>query len=211
MTLAGSSAGRRRRRDRVGIIAALPEIVLLRIAQILSLGSLTLGTVMATGCSGSDSVEIPDETGEDDLVHRARAHWIYDGPLPALADANVTVSLRGHTARLTGYSAGDVDISQLPHARKSKAGKRTRIDLVYPIATGEKASYNSEPGRHPFVGARPYYPDADVVNEFGTNFVLWGGFPFLNYDGGSALHGPISVGGSSGREVFYHRRGHVSH
>nr|MBP9114359.1 L,D-transpeptidase [Polyangiaceae bacterium] len=106
-----------------------------------------------------------------------------------------------------------VSVPELPHARQTVEGGRTRIDLVYPIATGEKASYVASAGTYKIQDVRPYRPDSVVNNEFGSNLVPWGGFPFINYKNGIALHGPISseVSKSGGLQVFYLRRGKVSH
>lgn len=183
-----------------------------RLALLSAFTLVVAGAV--TGCAGPEAEEDSGVSAGSDLVKTTDAHWVYDGPLEPLADAKVTVSLRGHTARLTGYLSRDLDLSALPHLRKTQDGGRIRVDAVYPIATGAQASYNSRPGLYPFQDARPYRPDSIVENEFGKNLVPWGGFPFLNYNSGVALHGPItSIASKSNQslEVFYLRRGRVSH
>lgn len=181
------------------------------LAALMFLGSALL-TVTAGCASETDDQGGDIESGEDALTHRARDAWFYDGPLPTLEKPVVTVSLKGHTARVSGLLPAGAQAPNLPHLKSKVENGRTRIDVVYPIATGAQASYNAPAGSYEFQSARPWRPDGQTTSSFGTSFVTWGGFPFLAYRGGIALHGPISTQNSAaGVDVFYLRRGMVSH
>lgn len=184
----------------------------------LAVAALLVATaVFAGGCAAEESGESADDpaASEDALTHRARDAWFYDGPLPVLEGAEVTVSLKGHTARVSGLLPAGTAApdASLTYIKSKNENGRTRVDVVYPIATGEKYSYNASPAVHTFNRARPYRPDGETVDSEGNkSFVTWGGFPFLAYSGNIALHGPISrATNASGTEVFYLQRGSVSH
>lgn len=168
---------------------------------------------LAVGCAGETDDQGADlESGEDALTHRARDAWFYDGPLSALEGPQVFVSLKGHTARVSGLLPAGVQAPNLPHLKAKAEGNRTRVDIVYPIATGAEARYNAPAGDYVFERARPWRPDGQTTSSFGTSFVTWGGFPFLAYNGGIAFHGPITTQTSAaGVDVFYLKRGTVSH
>ena len=165
------------------------------------LASLAVRTAMlAGGCSADSTDEV--ESGNDALVHRARDLWIYDGPLPALEAARVTISLKGHTARVSGLLPAGTSAPNLPHLKAKNENGRVRIDAVYPIATGAQGGYNAKPGDYGFNRARPYRPDGETTSSSGTSYVTWGGFPFLAYAGNIALHGPITRQAGETNELF---------
>jgi hypothetical protein len=148
------------------------------------------------------------------VLHRARDAWFYDGPLPSLEAAEMIVSLKGHTVRVSGLlpAGAEAPAADLTYIKSKIENGRTRVDVVYPIATGEAYSMNATPGDYGFNRARPYRPDGDTISSSGRSFVTWGGFPFLAYAGNIAVHGPISRGTSAtGAEIFYLQRGPVSH
>lgn len=167
--------------------------------------------VTATGCA-SETAEEEVEGSDNALVHRARDLWIYDGPLPSLEAAQVTISLKGHTARVSGLLPAGSEAPDLPHLKSKTEGGRVRVDVVYPIATGAQGGYNARPGNYAFTHARPYRPDGQTTSSSGTSFVTWGGFPFVAYAGNIAVHGPIThQANASGADTFYLKRGTVSH
>src|SRR4051812_948126 len=75
---------------------------------------LVSSTLAAVGCA-ADPSESPDDgaSTEDALVAKADDEWFYAGPLPALKDAKVTVSLKGHTAHVSGFIDSSVDLRGL--------------------------------------------------------------------------------------------------
>lgn len=182
----------------------------------LALTLMLAASILAGGCAaetGSDDAEA--EANEDALVAKADEHWFYTGPLPALKDAKVIVSLEGNTAHVIGYlPAGAAELPELPHVKTRIENGRTRVDIVYPIATAAPPKTNSRPGTYSFYGAKPYRPDGIAYTvSAGNHFVPWGGFPFLGYNNGIAFHGPITAQGSKGSQdlsVWYLKRGDVS-
>jgi len=183
----------------------------------LGLAPLLLLTSSLMACAvDSGSAEVRGESSEeDDLVARADEHWFYTGPLPALKDAKVIVSLEGNTAHVVGYlPAGTAALPPLPHVKTRVENGRTRLDIVYPIATAAPPKTNSRPGTYSFYGAKPYRPDGIAYTvSHGDHFVPWGGFPFLGYDNGIAFHGPITTQNGKGPEglsVWFLKRGDVS-
>jgi hypothetical protein len=146
-------------------------------------------------------------------MNKSSDHWLYAGPLRALQDPNVTVSLKGHTAHVIGYLPSGTTLPELPHVKTRPDGNRTRVDIVYPIATARPGKSNSRPGVYSFYQATPYRPDGMAwTQEEGEHHVTWGGFPFLAYNQGIAFHGPITseLNGSRDASVWYLRRGAVS-
>ena len=181
----------------------------------LSLALVLLGSVLATACaSSSEDADTTNETSDDALTKKADAEWFYDGPLPALTNPSVTVSLKGHTVRVTGYAPTSLDVSKLPHIKSFPDTGRQRLEIVYPIATARPGKNNSSPGVYHFQLAKPYRPDGSAVTaEEGEHFVPWGGYPFIAYNNGIAFHGPItSTQNPSLPEdnVWYLQRGPVS-
>lgn len=158
------------------------------------LGAFLVLATALVGCSASRGDHDVDEgTSEGELAATKDRAWFYDGPIPALADANVTLSLKGHTARVTGYAPLGTDLSGLPHVRTRYEAGRLRVDAVYPIATARPGKSNSPAGLYHFQMAKPYRPDGIAVTKVeGEHWVPWGGYPFVAYNGGIAFHGPIT-------------------
>ena len=182
----------------------------------LAWGCAVSALAVLVGCAGRDGAD-DGTTSEDPLVARADDAWFYDGPLSALENANVTVSLKGHTARVTGYLApsAQYQLGNLPHVRTKNEGSRLRVDAVYPIATARPGKSNSPLGRYHFELAKPYRPDGvAITREEGEHWVTWGGYPFVAYNGGIAFHGPITATDSAvagaDDNVWYLQRGPVS-
>jgi hypothetical protein len=134
--------------------------------------------------------------------------WVYNGPLPALEDAEVIVSLKGHTARVTGFLPASFSGTIPYYAVLDSAGTRRRITVVYPIATGNLSSFNDNgtavrnaPGTY---SAATIYPRKTL-----NSIAEWGGFPFIVYNTSRAIgfHGPIT---HDSKEWFL-KRGPVSH
>ena len=74
---------------------------------------------------------------------------------------------------------------------------RTKIAVVYPIATG--AEVNSQPASYSIERASPWVPSDDHAT--------WGGFPFIPFNRGIAFHGPITAQDGQWKLL----RGPVSH
>ncbi len=178
----------------------------------LALGLLLATTILSAGCA-ADPID-DGESSEDALRAKADEHWFYVGPLPTLKDAKVVVSLAGNTARVSGLlPIGAPELPQLPHVKTKAENGRTRVDIVYPIATAAPPKTNSRPGTYSFVQAKPYRPDGNAFTvSAGNHFVTWGGFPFIEYNNAIAFHGPITSQDSKdgGQSVWYLRRGDVS-
>jgi hypothetical protein len=179
--------------------------------------STTVAAVFAGGCAATtDSSDDSGESSEDALAAKADEHWIYAGPLPALKNATVTASLAGNTAHVVGYLPDGADaLPDLPHVKtRVEADGRTRVDVVYPIATAAPPAANSRPGTYSFYEAKPYRPDGLAYTvSAGSHFVPWGGFPFLGFNNGIAFHGPITSQDNKiapDMSVWYLRRGDVS-
>jgi hypothetical protein len=101
----------------------------------------------------------------------------------------------------------------MPHVKTKAEKGRTRVDIVYPIATAAPPKTNSKPGTYSFVQAKPYRPDGIAFTQSaGDHFVPWGGFPFIEYNNAIAFHGPITSQDSKspGMNVWFLRRGDVS-
>jgi hypothetical protein len=167
-----------------------------------------------TGCATTAEEEEAASGNSAIVSAKADDHWFYAGPLPALADAAVTVSLAGHTARVTGTLPAGTRLPDLPHVKTKAEGDKLRVDIVYPIATARPGKSNSRPGSYSFYEAKPYRPNgAAFTRAEGWHQVPWGGFPFLGYNNGIAFHGPITDKDNESPddvEVWYLRRGRVS-
>jgi hypothetical protein len=167
---------------------------------------------VAGGCAAPTSSD--EAAGEEDaLTVSADAEWFYSGPLPALSNASVTVSLAGHTVRVTGYAPAGTTLPDLPHVKTRQEDGQLRLDVVYPIATARAGKSNSSPGTYAFYLAKPYRPDGLAVTiAEGEHQVPWGGFPFLAYNSGIAFHGPITseLSGTGDASTWYLHRGPVS-
>lgn len=158
-----------------------------------------LAAALGLGACESDDPQ-SYETMEDDLKAGGNPKWIYNGPLPALKNVAIVVSLKGHTARVSG----DLPVGfagPLPwYAKKESVGGKDRLTVVYPVATGATASSNG-PGAYKTIFGLAYVPTTDKA--------AWGGFPFLKYHAtrGLALHGPITAKDGEWKLL----RGPVSH
>lgn len=182
------------------------------------LTSLLFATILSplacTATTSEDAAD-PGTSGEDALVERQDDEYFYDGPLSALESAKVTVSLRGHTARLSGLLPTlPAGADAIPNVKTKPEGGKVRVDIVYPIATARPGKSNSRTGTYAFYQAKPYRPDgAAWTPQEGQHFVTWGGFPFVAYNNGIAFHGPITsevAGAATDQKVWFLKRGAVS-
>jgi hypothetical protein len=158
---------------------------------------LAAGSVL-TGCAADPASdgEGPNVT-EDELRKGAAEQWVYNGTLPHLDNPAITVSLTAHTARVSGYLPADF-AGRLPYyADTLVEGARTKVAVVYPIATG--AEVNSQGSSYEINRASPWVPSDDHAT--------WGGFPFIPYNRGIAFHGPITAQDGQWKLL----RGPVSH
>jgi hypothetical protein len=184
--------------------------------------------VLAVGCGDSlaeyeAGSAASHATAEEPLLRYTQdtSRWKYQGLLPELDDARIVVSLKGHTARVTGLLPSGFTGTIPFYAIREAEGSRTRITVVYPIATGNTALFNDE-------GLRVRNPEPfDYTICSGTNFAptdkaSFGGFPFIEYvcghrdrDGrwrsGIAFHGPITTARYEGTTYWSLIRGPVSH
>src|SRR5688572_5372072 len=127
-----------------------------RVALLALIASVfTLGACAADPAGDED---INDEMGEDALTAKADEHWFYTGALPSLQSATVTVSLKGHTVHVSGLAPRGASIPALPHVKTKPEGDRTRVDVVYPIATANASigKTNSRPGEYAIHQVMPY-------------------------------------------------------
>ena len=192
---------------------ANPELLMFHRLAVIAVASALVS--LAAGCAATTDDDAPDENAREALAKKSNEHWFYSGPLEALGSPEVTIAQTGHTARVRGVLPTSLDLAKLPpHARVADAKARL-VDFVYPIATGAQASYDAKPGLYSLQRAVLFRPDGTSTSSFGTSFITWGGFPFLSYDGGIAMHGPISFEdnrpGASDFDVLYLKRGTVSH
>ncbi len=180
----------------------------------LRLSALFAASLAFVACAAPSDADPDLEGSEDALVQRADDHYFYDGALPVLESPKVFVSLKGHTARVSGYLPAGAQIPDLPHVQKKAEGARTRLEVVYPIATARPEKSNSNPGAYAFYEVKPYRPDGPAYTQKeGWHDVPWGGFPFFAYDQGIAFHGPITAKGSANSpdlQTWYLERGAVS-
>jgi len=161
--------------------------------------SLVTLAALAQGCAVSSAETNPAGATAEELHHDTWSnHWIYGGMLPHLDEPAITVSLATHTARVSGLLprgfAGDLPF----YAEPSDENGRTRVTIVYPVATG---AHTNGPGSYPDINGLPYVVD--------NAHAEWGGFPYLEYNHarGLALHGPITHQDQDWRLI----RGPVSH
>lgn len=170
----------------------------------------SVAALMALGvvaCADDGVTDENGDTADSDLSHGANSDkWVYNGTLPHLEKPSITVSRYTHTARITGLLPTGYDVSKLPFYAKDQARQengRTRIDVVYPIATG--ASFNLPKGNYTTERVWPHRTDSESP---------WGGFPFISYvndalshSHGVAFHGPITSSDGEWQLI----RGPVSH
>jgi L,D-transpeptidase catalytic domain len=171
---------------------------MISLARWFGLAALPIAMATLVGCAAEadDEVSAGDVT-EDELRKGAAEQWVYSGTLPHLEEPSITVSLTAHTARVSGYLAGG-HREPLPYYVDSVVeGGRTKIAVVYPIATG--SSVNSQGTSYEINRVSPWVP----TNSKAT----WGGFPFVPYNRGIAFHGPITAADGQWKLV----RGPVSH
>ena len=156
--------------------------------------------ISLAGCGGGGGMaDEPVAEGDAELAQKATDHWFYAGALPKLETPRVTISLAGHTAHVVGFVPAGTALPSLPHVRTRADSGKLRLDVVYPIATARPGKTNATPGDYRLELAKPYRPDGiAVTQEEGEHFVTWGGFPFLAYHGGIALHGPITARDNKG-------------
>jgi hypothetical protein len=154
---------------------------------------LAAGPLFACGAGPSEDADAADRS-EGAIVKPGDASppWLYEGPMPALDSPAIVTSIIGHTTRITGLLPRDYDLSKLPYyVAREPEGDRVRVNVVYPIATGQKVDgkWNNVPGTYDHLNVRPYRPNDPAA----ANKEHWGGFPFLNYhdDRRFAFHGPI--------------------
>lgn len=182
-----------------------------RIVTSLALVALGL-SFAAVGC-GADP-----ESDESDLINAEKnggpsQKWIYLGMLPKKLEApSINVSLKAHTARITGLLPKDFT-GELPFYAASEvlSSGRTQVTVVYPVATGKIDPSTGQapagPGTYKRLFAVPYTPT--------TVKAAWGGFPFMAYNAtrGLAFHGPITSVWSAelGEYEWRLTRGPVSH
>ncbi len=186
---------------------------MLRSIRVLALLALASSSLVA--CAADTGQE--DVASGDDALTSAKVddHWFYSGSIPQLESPSITASLAGHTARVTGFLPDGASLpGDLPHVKTKIENGRTRVDIVYPIATAMPGKSNSRPGTYSFYEAKPYRPNGPAYTQsLGWHNVTWGGFPFIAYNNGIAFHGPITDQDSEASadiNVWYLRRGNVS-
>ena len=170
---------------------------------------------LLAGCGSAD--ETAGTTDTNDLVDAEKKggpsqKWIYEGMLPKIESATIAVSLKAHTARVTGLLPKDF-AGKLPFYAVTSAepSGRTRLTVVYPVATGHvdpsTGKAPAAPGKYPRLYAVPYTVTTDKAP--------WGGFPFMMYNAGRGLafHGPITSvwDAELGEYEWRLTRGPVSH
>ena len=125
---------------------------------------LLLLPLLACAAPVADQVEEAD----DPLAYDGQSYkWIYEGPLPALQQPTITVSLMSHTARVSGYLPATY-AGVLPYyADAVVEGGRLHVAVVYPVASG---ALTNAPGPYANVIGAPYVPPGPKRPG--------GGFPF---------------------------------
>jgi hypothetical protein len=185
------------------------------------IAALTLG-----GCAVATDDTQEDVASEDDPLLKKtapNATWNYRGIMPALDMPQVVVSLAGHTVHVSGLLP-QWYAQKLPYYAKTEiaTGGRTRVHLVYPIATVDAYGTTADgmPTRNPEPAT--YTVCGGDNNHLSNNYGPFGGFPFIQYvcnhrdaDGrvrdGIAFHGPITTTKVDGADYWFLKRGPVSH
>ncbi|MBX3233473.1 MAG: L,D-transpeptidase [Labilithrix sp.] len=169
---------------------------------------VSFSALIALGIAGCATEADDEDQGiEDELRAGSNSDkWVYNGPLPHLESPSIVMSRYTHTARVTGFLPAGYDASRLPFYAKDQArqvGGRTKIDVVYPVATG--SSFNLPRGT---------YTTERIWARRTDSSAPWGGFPFISYVNpalsrsvGVAFHGPITSSDGEWELV----RGPVSH
>lgn len=173
---------------------------MISLARWFALAALPLALSTLAGCAAqTDDEDVSDEgdVTEDELRKGAAEQWVYNGTLPQLENPAITVSLTAHTARVTGYLPAGWRQPLPYYADSLVENGRTKIAVVYPIATG--SSVNSQGTSYEINRVSPWVP----TNSKAT----WGGFPFVPYNRGIAFHGPITAADGEWKLI----RGPVSH
>ena len=186
---------------------------------------------LTAGCAGPgpDSIATEGDFGvaEEELLRKTSdtGLWQYRGLLPKLDDPSITVSLAGHTARVSGLLpatfTGALPFYAIRETETSKPG-RTRVTVVYPIATGNPNTLTEE--GQPVRNIEPgiYATCGGTMSATTTEKASFGGFPFVEYvcshvekDGrvrsGIAFHGPITSATREAGVYWSLLRGPVSH
>lgn len=179
-----------------------------RLALVVSTLSILAGCAVGCGAPTSEGAEDDPATPTNDDELRAGSNsdrWVYNGLLPHLEDPSLVVAQTAHTVRVTGFLPDNYDVSKLPFYAKDgveEVSGRTKISVVYPIATGE--SVNHQPDDYWTERVYPRRTDSSAP---------WGGFPFISYVNddspykGIAFHGPITASDGEWKLI----RGKVSH
>jgi hypothetical protein len=180
-------------------------VIAMRSTALLAASLSSLMTLGVAACSTETDNADPD--WEENLSKGGNSdRWVYNGPLPHLEEPSIVVSRTAHTARVTGYLPSSFSPSKLPFYAKDQARQedgRTKIDIVYPVATG--SSFNLPAGDYTTERLYPRRTDSSAP---------WGGFPFISYvnpklssSDGVAFHGPITSADGEWKLI----RGPVSH
>lgn len=168
----------------------------------------SLSALIGLGIAGCATEADDDVTADDDNLTAGgnSDRWVYNGTLPHLDNPSIVMSRQAHTARITGFLPASYNAANLPFYAKDHArqvGGRTKIDIVYPVATG--SSFNLPRGNYTTERVWPRRTDSSAP---------WGGFPFISYVNpalsssvGVAFHGPITSSDGEWELI----RGPVSH
>ena len=170
-------------------------------ARWFALAALPLAMTTLVGCAAQaeddEDVSEDGDVTEEQLRKGAAEQWVYNGTMPHLEKPAITVSLTAHTARVTGYVPEGWNQPLPYYADTLVENGRTKVAIVYPIATG--ASVNSQGTSYAINRVSPWVPTNSAA--------AWGGFPFVPYNRGIAFHGPITAADGEWKLV----RGPVSH
>jgi hypothetical protein len=158
--------------------------------------SVAVSATGLVGCAEEDEKTADAaNSGEDDLKNtekdgKSSSQWIYTGVMPKLEQPTIDASLKAHTVRLSGLLPAGFNAPLPFYMRPTIEGDRTRVTVVYPIATGHldpsTGKAPAAPGTYNGLTVSLYPPT--------TASAPWGGFPFAAYHTGRgiAFHGPIT-------------------
>jgi hypothetical protein len=164
-------------------------------ARWLAVAALPVALFALVGCAAEEDNDA--EITEDQLRKGAAEQWVYNGTMPHLDEPSLTVSLTAHTARITGFVPAGWNTPLPYYADRVDEGGRTKVAVVYPIATGSQV--NSQGTSYAINRVSPWVPTNSAA--------AWGGFPFIPYNKGIAFHGPITAAEGQWKLI----RGPVSH